>query len=234
MKSRWALLLALVIGCSVSAFAGPTIGVLDPSCPTSGNNAPPPGSTFFDVTGGGNNVFFSNFTSTANGGGVFIFCNDSSNNTDIWKSVDFATTNFLGSAADGVYTFTATTAPEVAPITCAVAAQGFPQAFLTCTVTITDSRILMDFRGTADNVNGIQPNQNMIVTLNTGVCVTSDTTCTQNTGEWLDSNHQPITVAGGANLTDPNALAPVPEPASLLLLGSGIASVVVRRRRKRA
>ena len=234
MRTRWiVVLLATMLVSAVSAFAGPTIGGLEPACPTGGNNAPPPGANYFDVVNNGSNVNFNNFASI-NGGGVFIFCNDSSNQTAGWTQAAFAVTNFLGSSADGIYNFDTTgytggNTNNLPPITCTVGS-GSDQAFLNCVVSITDSRILINFSGTGNGVNGVQPNQTLWISLDTPLCPVG-ATCTDS-GGWKNPDGSPVTFSGGANLDNPNSLQPVPEPASLLLLGSGIAALLMKQRKR--
>ena len=79
MKSCWAVLaFALVIGCSLSAFAGPTIIIGDPACASWDTSLGP----IQDVTD------LNNFSFSANsiGGGYFGFCNKTGTQ---WKTVDF-------------------------------------------------------------------------------------------------------------------------------------------------
>src|SRR4051812_14953480 len=80
MKYRFIMLFAVLLA-SLSAFAGPQIGILDPAC---------------DADSGFTNIFTNNpgalsITPNANGGGTFTFCNLSG---ATWSSVLFTAEDF--------------------------------------------------------------------------------------------------------------------------------------------
>lgn len=222
MNGRWVLALVLFLAtCSLSAFAGsPTIGVLDPTCPDN----TPSANQYFYPSGGGSNVTFDTFASI-NGGGVFAFCNGG---PGTWDTVDFVTSNF-GDFATGSWTFDANTTPSGSPILCNAGGSGEP--FLSCTITISLDKILMEFTDQGSkNANGIQTNHWMVVTLNDNYATDPNS----DSGSWIGSNGGPILIGGGANVTDPGSLTPpVPEPASLILLGSGILAALSWKRKNR-
>ncbi len=223
MRTRWAvLLLTVVMVSAISAFAGsPTMGVLDPTCNASNNTNNGDVTYDFGITTPGS-VILPNITSSPNGGGVFIFCNLTQST---WDTAEFATNNF-GNFASAFWEFTAVENPFSA-VTCSVGS-GSSQGFLDCTVAITANEIDLKFFGEdkSKQINGIQNNHTMTVTLNTNFSLTGDQ------GDWLDTNGNPVTIAGGVNLTQPLSAPQVPEPASLILLGTGVAASLLRLRKK--
>ena len=225
MRTRWVVvLLALTLGSAISAFAGsPTMGVLDPSC-----NKNTPGVIDVDNSFvNGSHVTLPSLTSI-NGGGTFTYCNL----TQLyWTQVDFNTSNF-GGFASGVWTFNGSASdPTGTPIACNAGFGQSDQSFLQCTVTITSTSVDINFSGVngspgqGNDILGIRNNHTMTVTLNTGYCQTGVNGC-QNGGDWVNPNGGPITLAGSANGV------PAPEPASLLLLGTGIGAVLLRQRKR--
>lgn len=224
MKSRWlVLVLAFLVFGSLSAFAGPQIGVLDPTC-----NSNTTGVIHVDNSSVNpdNTVTLPSITSI-NGGGTFTYCNQ----TQLyWTQVDFSTSNFLGLTPQ-TWSNGDPTPSDPNMVQCDVGS-GDQQSFLHCTVTVTSNKISIDFFGVegtpgqGNDILGVRNNHTMTVTLNTNYCLTGVNNCT-NDGEWLDKNGDPITLAGSANGV------PAPEPASLLLLATGISSLLLRQRKRR-
>ena len=158
MRFRWAILLTVVIlGCTLSAFAGPTIQIGDPSCNSWNTNLGPL------ITVDSSNKF----TISANslGGGYFGICNGT--NT-LWSFVDMKfLTNLLPSQIDCTTTVFGT-------CTKTAFAGGIDLLF--------QQPPNSNCQGDAC---GIPKNQLMTVNLNTGNCVpTTPTDCQNNDGDW--------------------------------------------------
>jgi hypothetical protein len=223
MKARWAVALVfLIAGSAVSAFAGPTIGVLDPTCNKNTTGVIKVDDTFVHAD---NTVSLPSITSV-NGGGTFTFCNL----TQLyWTQVNFSVNNFLGLTPQ-TWNLGDPTPSDPNMIQCSVGS-GDTQSFLHCSVVVTQNSISMDFFGTdgapgqGNDILGVRNNHTMTVTLNNGYCITGVSECTDN-GGWKDGSGNPITVAGAANGI------PAPEPASLVLLGAGLASMLLRQRKR--
>jgi hypothetical protein len=208
----------MVMGCALSAFAGPQIGVLDPLClPHEGLF----GTANYDfgvtTVNPDGSVTLPGFTPDTNGGGVVTFCNLT---TQLWTSADFTLNT------TGVTNFDPST------IACGTGT-GQVQAFLHCSVTVSTNSVVIHFFGIGgDGDNnfddwftgyGILPLHTMQVTLNDSLCLTN---CTDG-GDWKDVNGAPlvITFDGASNAVQ------TPEPATLFLLGTGFVSLLRRRKR---
>lgn len=159
MKTRWAILLAaIVVCCSLSAFAGPTIIIGDPSCNTWNSNLGP----LISVTS--SNTF--SVTSNQLGGGYFGICN---NTGTIWNFVDmkFLTTTIQPGDIDcSTSVFGA----------CTVTAFNGGIDLLFSTPPNTNCQ--------GDSC-GIPKDQLMTVDLNTGGCIPKNPgDCSNNDGDW--------------------------------------------------
>ncbi len=199
--------LALIVCCFAFVFLALSAraDVMDPtlSMGDPNCNAAPVPTT--DVTG----VFF---LSPVSGGGVFAFCNKS---TSIWHSFDVVVP-----VSPGI---------DDTTVVCNVIGNVFGQ----CSVSIIGGFVDIFFPSNGNtNCNGdncgVPVNHFVIVDLN-NPCP-PETECTPS-GTWPDSTRFTFLPNGGPG--DAIAFAPVPEPASLLLLSTGLLAVWQYRRRRR-
>jgi hypothetical protein len=170
MRTRWAVLVvAFVIGCSLSAFAGPGIVIGDPSC-----------NTWNTANGPLINVSTANsFSLTTNqiGGGYFGVCNQSGQQ---WNFVDF---KFLADLQPG-------------DITCD-GSDVFQNCSITAFTGGIDI-LFFNPPGTNCNGDncGIPKDQLMTINLNKNGCIpTARNSCSNNDGDWPSF----LTIFGGTN-----------------------------------
>lgn len=153
------------------------------------------------------------FVSPVGGGGVFAFCNKSG---VLWSTFDVVVP----------------VAPGIDQNSVACHVTGSPAPFGPCTVSLIGSFVDIFFsaNGTScsGNACGIPNNFYLLVDLN-NPCP-PETECVPS-GTWPDSTV--LTFDPNGHAGDAIAFAPVPEPASLLLLSTGLLAVWQFRRRRR-
>jgi hypothetical protein len=209
MKVRYTLLFVLLFA-SLSAFAGPQIGVLDPTCNQS--------SGFTNIFNIGDPL---NITPNANGGGVFTFCNLTG---QTWSSARFTAQDVFGfTAQTWIYGYPFNTKHDV---TCSPGTAA-DRPFTACVVQIDPNdktagnagSIFMTFFNISNPPDGVESGHSMTVTLNTGFCLSN---CGSNSGDWT-KNGVPVPLVG--------SVVHAPEPAGLMLLASGIMGLGLMRRK---
>ena len=159
MRTRWAVcvLAFAMVGCSLSAFAGPRIVIGDPSC-SSWNS---------DLYGALTDVMENNsfsFTANGNGGGYFGFCNQTGAQ---WTTVDFK--------------FLSNTLPTI------ICDSDIYQSCDVSTITGGYEILFSDPTNPSSNSDpgGIPDGHYLSINLNTDSCVpTANSDCSSNDGDW--------------------------------------------------